>query len=98
MKGSTKQVAWATQIVARYQAAREVIVGKAEALPEANKSKILAALEVIDSKITKNESAEDVIARGGYAYLNTDVLTDNTAAIMDVVRDIASGNDSALVS
>ena len=98
MRGSMKQVAWANQIIARYQAAREVIVSKTVALPEANKSEILAALEVIDSKITHNENAEDVIARGGYAYLNTDDLAANVAAIMDVILDIASGNESVLVS
>jgi hypothetical protein len=98
MKGTEKQVAWASDIQRRYQAAREIVAAKAAALPEASQTMIMSALASIDAKLLENESAADIISRGGYAYFDKDDADGNVKALMAAVRDIAKGSEIVLTA
>lgn len=98
MKGTEKQIKWATEIQQRYNDARLEVVLMAEKLPEENSVKIVSALEKIDSKLLSNDSAWDIIARSGYAYFTDDDKAANVKALKEVVMAIAKGNATALTA
>ena len=96
MIGSSKQVAWAEQIKARYAAAREAVAAQIKSLPAANQEKINAALALIDAKIANNDDASDVIARGGCAYFDRDDQAHCIKALKDAVMSIARGGQTVI--
>jgi hypothetical protein len=96
MKGTDKQIAWATQIINRYEIARATVMEMASKLPAANKEKIEMAIAAIDKNITHNNDAGDIISRSGYAYFINDDESQNLKALKEAVMSIAKGNDNVL--
>ena len=93
MTGTEKQITWASEILTRYNAAREVVMNKVASAPEANRQTILDAIAKIDAKINEQAHAGDIIARGQVYFTGSDR---DVPALMDAIRTIAKGNDTVL--
>lgn len=93
MTGTEKQITWATEILTRYNAAREVVIGKVAAAPEANRQTIMDAIAKIDTKLNDQADAGDIIARAQVYFNGSDR---DVPALMDAIRTIAKGHDTVL--
>lgn len=93
MTGTEKQITWATEILTRYNAAREVVMAKVAAAPEANRQTIIDAIAKIDAKLNEQAHAGDIIARAQVYFTGSDR---DVPALMDAIRTIAKGHDTVL--
>lgn len=93
MRGTDKQITWATEILTRYNAAREVVMAKVSTAPEANRQTIINAVAKIDAKLNDQAYAGDIIARGQVYFTGSDR---DVPALMDAIRTIAKGHDTVL--
>jgi hypothetical protein len=95
MTGTEKQIAWATEILTRYKAAREVLLGKVAAAPEANRQIIMDCIAKIDAKINDEAHAGDIIARGQCYFSGPDHSKD-AKGLQEAIGSIAKGHNTVL--
>ena len=93
MTGTEKQVQWATEILTRYKAAREVLMAKVSKAPEANRKSIIDAIAKVDARLNDEACAGDIIARAQVYFTGSDR---DVPALMDAIRTIAKGHDTVL--
>lgn len=94
MTGTEKQVQWATEILTRYKAAREVLMAKVSKAPEANRKSIIDAIAKVDARLNDEAYAGDIIARG-QCYFSGDATRD-VAGLQEAICTIAKGHDTVL--